>query len=83
MLDKGVAAMRDRLGATVYGEGSDDLAAIVLQLLRDINSAGTAIIMATHDLELTKREGFRVLEVNRGQLVFDSADPNGPAKAGI
>ena len=54
----------------------------VLQLLRDINSAGTAIIMATHDLELTKREGFRVLEVNRGQLVFDSADPNGSAKAG-
>jgi cell division transport system ATP-binding protein len=53
----------------------------VVQLLRDINAAGTAVLMATHDLELTKREGFRVLEVNRGQLVFDSADA-GVTRAG-
>lgn len=35
MLDTGVAAMRERLGVTVYGEGDDDLAALVLQQLRD------------------------------------------------
>jgi nicotinamide-nucleotide amidase len=34
MLEKGVAAMRERLGATVYGVESDDLAALVLQQLR-------------------------------------------------
>jgi cell division transport system ATP-binding protein len=46
----------------------------VFQLLRDINAAGTAVIMATHNLELVKRNEYRVLEVNRGQVVFDSAD---------
>jgi cell division transport system ATP-binding protein len=46
----------------------------VFQLLRDINAAGTAVIMATHNLEVVKRSEFRVLEINRGQVVFDSAD---------
>jgi cell division transport system ATP-binding protein len=46
----------------------------VFQLLRDINAAGTAVIMATHNLELVRRSDCRVLEVNRGQVVFDSAD---------
>ncbi|MGQ0647886.1 MAG: cell division ATP-binding protein FtsE [Gemmatimonadaceae bacterium] len=46
----------------------------VFQLLRDINAAGTAVIMATHNLELVKRSECRVLEVNRGQVVYDSAD---------
>jgi cell division transport system ATP-binding protein len=45
----------------------------VFQLLRDINAAGTAVIMATHNLDLVKRSDRRVLEINRGQLVFDSA----------
>ena len=46
----------------------------VFQLLQDINAAGTAVIMATHDLEMVKRADYRVLEINRGQVVFDSAD---------
>ena len=46
----------------------------VFQLLRDINGAGTAVVMATHDLDMVKRAGYRVLEINRGQMVFDSAD---------
>ncbi len=46
----------------------------VFQLLREINAAGTAVVMATHDLELVKRADYRVLEINRGQLVYDSAD---------
>jgi cell division transport system ATP-binding protein len=46
----------------------------VFQLLKDINAAGTAVIMATHNLELVRRNEYRVLEVNRGQLVYDSAD---------
>ncbi len=49
----------------------------VFQLLRDINAAGTAVMMATHNLDLVKRENLRVLEVNRGQLVFDSNDEKG------
>ena len=46
----------------------------VFQLLKDINNAGTAVIMATHNMELVRRNEFRVLEVNRGQLVFDSSE---------
>ncbi len=46
----------------------------VFQLLRDINASGTSVVMATHNLEVVKRTDFRVLEVNRGQIVFDSAD---------
>jgi cell division transport system ATP-binding protein len=46
----------------------------VFQLLRDINAAGTAVLMATHNLELVKRNAYRVIEINRGQLVFDSVE---------
>ena len=45
----------------------------VFQLLREINAAGTAVLMATHDLELIRRTDFRMIEINRGQIVFDSA----------
>ena len=47
----------------------------VFQLLREINATGTAVMMATHDLELVKRSDCRTLEINHGALVFDSAEP--------
>jgi cell division transport system ATP-binding protein len=46
----------------------------VFQLLRDINSSGTAVIMATHDLDLVRRSNYRTIELNHGRLVFDSAE---------
>ena len=46
----------------------------VFQLLRDINASGTAVVMATHNLDLVRRSSFRTIEVNRGQIVYDSAD---------
>jgi cell division transport system ATP-binding protein len=46
----------------------------VFQLLREINAAGTAVLMATHNLELIRRNEYRTIEINRGQIVFDSAD---------
>jgi cell division transport system ATP-binding protein len=46
----------------------------IFQLLRDINAAGTAVIMATHDLDVVRRTDYRVIEVNRGQIVYDSAE---------
>ena len=45
----------------------------VFQLLREINAAGTAIVMATHDLDLVRNADYRTIELNRGQIVFDSA----------
>ncbi len=46
----------------------------VFQLLRDINASGTAVMMATHNLDLVRRSDFRTIEVNRGQIVFDSSE---------
>jgi len=45
----------------------------IFQLLREINAAGTAVIMATHDIDLIRRTDYRTLEINRGQIVYDSA----------
>src|SRR5436309_15482939 len=44
----------------------------VFQLLRDINAAGTAVLMATHDLDLLRRTDYRTIELNHGEIVFDS-----------
>jgi cell division transport system ATP-binding protein len=52
----------------------------VFQLLRDINAAGTAVIMATHDLDLVRRSNYRTIELNHGRLVFDSAESPASAK---
>jgi cell division transport system ATP-binding protein len=49
----------------------------IFQLFRDINANGTAVLMATHDLDLVRRAGCRTIEVNRGQIVFDSASDGG------
>jgi len=46
----------------------------VFQLLREINASGTAIVMATHNLDLIRRSDYRTIELNRGQIVFDSAE---------
>ena len=54
----------------------------IFQLLRDINAAGTAVVMATHDLELIRRHDFRTIELNRGQLVFDSTADSAPPVTG-
>jgi cell division transport system ATP-binding protein len=53
----------------------------IFQLLRDINASGTAVIMATHDLELIKRAECRMIEMNHGEIVFDSAGPAPDADA--
>lgn len=44
----------------------------VFQLLQDINATGTVVVMATHNLELVRQAGHRVLELRDGRLVFDS-----------
>jgi cell division transport system ATP-binding protein len=46
----------------------------IFQLLREINAAGTAVIMATHDLDLVRSSEYRCIELNHGEIVFDSAD---------
>ena len=46
----------------------------IFQLLREINASGTAVVMATHNLELIRRSDYRTIEINRGAIVFDSGE---------
>ena len=46
----------------------------IVQLLREINAQGTAVLMATHDLSLIMRSGYRYLELERGTLLYDGTD---------
>ncbi|MEW6686739.1 MAG: cell division ATP-binding protein FtsE [Candidatus Edwardsbacteria bacterium] len=48
-------------------------AAEILQLLREINTKGTAILMATHDLELVKRLPYRRLQIEKGEIKSDTS----------
>jgi len=40
----------------------------ILQLLKDINTRGTAVIMATHNYELVRRVNERILQVRDGKI---------------
>jgi cell division transport system ATP-binding protein len=46
----------------------------VFQLLRDINAAGTVVVMATHDLDLVRQARYRTIELRDGSVVYDSAE---------
>jgi cell division transport system ATP-binding protein len=46
----------------------------VFQLLRDINAAGTVVVMATHDLDLVRQARYRTIELREGSVVYDSAE---------
>jgi len=47
----------------------------IFQLLRDINAAGTAVLMATHDLDLVKSlDGAHLVELQHGSVAYDSAE---------
>lgn len=46
----------------------------ILDLFWELNALGMAVLMATHDLELTRRHArARILELDQGELVYDSA----------
>ena len=54
----------------------------VFDLIRDINSAGTAVLLATHDLEIVRRYAqYRVIELVEGAIVYDSGANEEPEEA--
>jgi cell division transport system ATP-binding protein len=63
------------------GNLDDRAARGVLQLLEEINAAGTAVVMATHNLDLVRRAEHRVVELNRGAIAFDSRETAAAAGA--
>lgn len=50
----------------------------ILELLAEINTRGTAVLMATHDLELIRRAGYRTVELANGRVVHDTAEDGQP-----
>jgi cell division transport system ATP-binding protein len=56
------------------GNLDDRATQAILDLFRRIHERGTTVMMATHDLALVRRSPpSRVLELDRGRLVYDSA----------
>jgi cell division transport system ATP-binding protein len=46
----------------------------IMEIFRELNAQGMTLLMATHDLELVRSyPDIRVLELNQGRLVYDSA----------
>ena len=43
-------------------------------VLPTLNMAGTAVLMATHDLELVRRTDYRTIEMDHGRIVYDAGD---------
>jgi len=53
----------------------------IFQLLRDINASGTAVLMATHDLDLVKAVPAHLIELQHGAVAYDSAEDADPGAA--
>ena len=53
----------------------------VVQLLREINANGTAVLMATHDLDIVRQANCRTIELEAGAIVFDSGVDEGDGEA--
>jgi len=50
----------------------------IMELFKELNAMGMAVLMATHDLELVRdHPKARVLELDQGRLVFDSRPSEG------
>ena len=59
------------------GNLDEKAARSVFQLLREINASGTAVLMATHNLELVRRTDYRCIELEQGRIVADTARERG------
>ncbi len=60
------------------GNLDPDVSASIMQLFGEINNAGTAILMATHNFSLIEQYPHRVLTCKNGELL-DSARPSLPS----
>lgn len=60
------------------GNLDERAARAVFDLIRNIHASGTAVLLATHDLDLVRRNSqLRVVELVEGAVVYDSANSDG------
>jgi cell division transport system ATP-binding protein len=52
----------------------------IFQLLLDIHATGTAVLMATHDMDLVRHAERRTLELHQGRLIADTAGSARPPR---
>jgi CheY-like chemotaxis protein len=57
------------------GNLDPDLSLEIMNLFRDINASGTTVLVATHDRELIKWVGRRVIQLDHGQLAGTAPPP--------
>ncbi len=41
----------------------------IMELFEKVNAQGTTVFIATHDVEIVRRKGKRVIEINQGQII--------------
>ncbi len=56
--------LADEPTGNIDPEGSEE----IIKILQEVNTAGTAVLMATHDVELAKRMGGRFVNLEQGQI---------------
>jgi cell division transport system ATP-binding protein len=57
------------------GNLDPDLSLEIMNLFRDINASGTTVVVATHDRELIKWVGRRVVQLDQGRISGTGAAP--------
>ena len=60
------------------GNLDPDLSLEIMNLFRDINASGTTVLVATHDRELIKWVGRRVIQLDHGHLAGAAPPPSSP-----
>jgi len=59
------------------GDLDPESAVAVIQMLRDLRARGTTVLVATHDRQILQRFGERVILLNKGFLIEDTAADHG------
>ena len=57
--------LADEPTGNIDPEGSKE----IIQILQDINTSGTAVLMATHDVYLAKKMGGKIVKLREGEMV--------------
>ena len=55
------------------GNIAPELSIEIMELLKAINSVGTTVVVVTHEHELAHRYAKRIIEINNGKVISDSA----------
>ncbi len=56
--------LADEPTGNIDPEGSEE----IIKILQEVNTAGTAVLMATHDVDLARKMGGRFLHLEEGQI---------------